>query len=597
MFSKEIDDLFNGNNFEVLKILSQYNPDIFKDNVHSLSDKGYSFFIKLISKSSDVDYVKNILELCESFGYNFVETKRNYHEDDSYKLLHPKNTKNSYNYGFPDVSNKRNPEFTPEYIFAFSHADSDGVIHFLTEKMGKEKMLELEKNGWPILEYAYRKNYFKTIKLLSDYGFDYDNPPSGVNILDIAKDDLKLIDLFWKIKNEKEDNNSEFMTDGQFTQFYNLFEKNIKSINTKKDYISESIIKNIDEKKDFLSKDHKEKLLIKSLLSPDDRAFKHLVKLLKYKQKSEEINNIILKNLDNVARHDILYWLIEDNTYLFKKIESESNEKPIYGIDKIVNKLSKMDVSLLTNYTSNKNKQIINNSFTERFKLIFKNDSLLLKELDNGVTLFDKIVINDSSKGNLFKFLNISPKKSIDSSNSLLKNLSLEQFEQIKSGNTELTSEQKLEIRDLLSKTWLKKDSDGKTNLDKCGIYYIAHTDTFLFDSIFMEDNTIYSNDMKMSFFNKLVEQHAGSYIFSKSPQTWVKNSDETGTYKLLKNLYFILSKDPETKWSNLELSEKAIKDLRNNEFLFELRARQMSEDLNSNLSTTNKTTKYKLKL
>lgn len=598
MFSKEITDLLKGDNFEVLNLLSQYNPERFKKDVNALSEKGNSFFIFFMSQNGNLEYVQKLLDLCISFGYDFCNKKKPYHEDDIYKMHSPKNTKDSfdYKYGRNYPLNNKNPQFTPEYITAFSYANNDNILAFLTEQMGKERMLQLENDGWPILEYAYRKHMYKTIEILCDYGFDYKNTPSGTSIISLAENEPKLLDLYWKIKNQKENNSSEFMSEQQFNDFFGLFESNIIEVLSKKAYRAEQIIKLVDEKKDILTKEQKEKLLIRSIPAPDDRIFKAIAKLLKYKQKGPELTNIVLDNLELISSHHLLYWVVEDSNLFFKNIEKSfvkkesdstkiiiKNETDTYGIDKIINKLSSLRIRIGYKHESDRQKEMVNNTFLGRFKELFKDQNILFRKFDSGLNLFEKILFNEDSKENLLKFLDVKPKPSNESNYSLFKTLDENTFNQIKNGTACFSEEQKIEIREILDKTWNKK-VNGESNLKRAMSINVFDNDFFLFESTIMKEEGLYTNTQKMEIFKFLVEHYSHWKFFTDPVEKW-KNLDRNdyNSTKMLKSLYFTLADDPQTKWNNLNLSEDTIKSLKNSEFLYELKARQLGEELKEN--------------
>jgi hypothetical protein len=609
MFSKEISNLIKGDNLEVLKVLSQYNPERFKQDVHSVTEKGNSFFILFSSKNNELEYVKGLLELCESFGYDFREKKRPHHEDDVYKLIDPHHHKNSYNYGKSYPLNNKNPEFTPEYITAFAYIRNDETFAFLTEKMGKEKMLQLEKDGWPVLEYAYRKNFTKTIRLLCDYGFNYEQTSSGVTILSLAENDPKLLDLYWEIKNKKENNNVTVMSDKQFFDFSNLFQKHIKEVTSKKSYQADQAIRLIDERKDTLTKEQKEKLLIISLPAADDRVFKSLSKMLQYKQKGPELTNIVLNNIEMAHKHQLLYWLVEDEKLLFQHVKNTFTEKTLdngeefifreplkdkHGIDKIIEKLSSLNIRPGYKHESDKQKKMVNDTFLGRFQELFKDENILLKEFDNGLTLFEKILFNRHSKENLLKFIDIKPKKSNEQEYSIFKTFDEETYENIKLGNAVFSEEQKNEIKEILNKTWYK-EHNGEFNLNHPQMFNIFDNDFFLFNNTIIQTNDIYTNNQKMAMFKALVDNLGNRSDMAKPISTWKEDlKNYYASTRLVRSLYFALSDDPDTKWNSLVLSDSTMNALKNTEFLYELKARQLGEELQQNRQ---KTVKSKLKL
>lgn len=624
MFSTEINNLLNDDNFQVLKLLSQYSPEKFKKDVHEESADGNSFFVSFFAKNNELDYVSNLLDLCESFEYDFTSRQREYRDEDIYKLVRSDYLSNdimSYrNSKIP--KNNKSPQSIPEYMIAFAYAKSDETFSFLTQKMGKEKMLQLEKDGWPVLEYAYRKKFSKTIEVLSNYELNYDKTPSGVSILSIVQNNQPMIDLYWKIKNEREQNNGGFMTDAQFQHFYKIIEENIKVVASKKDYVSENTIKLIQDKKDVLSKEQKESLLIKSISCVSLNIYKSIIKTMGYKQNGKEVKDIIFPHLRDIRNHEFLYFLVEDKNYLFKTVEKkfvkvELEDKShilkvdplnnIYGVDVLAQKLSSLGISPSEKRYFNKSNGLINRAFFERLNALFyKDESIFLEKFDNGLTLFEKIAtlqLNPSSNG-LLPFLNISPRVSSEKENSILNTIDEVNFNKIKNEDKSFTDEQKYQIREFLEKTWLSKNENGQMLIERVSFGSVINSDFWAFSKVLISEEGIYTNDEKLKMLESLVERKSKSSFDNKifkdikaweEPQNQRTDSSEI---KLLKNLYLSIKEDDKTKWLNLKLSDEALNMLEHSEFIFELKARQLNEKLRNDFHKNKESsTRSKLKV
>jgi hypothetical protein len=619
MFSTEINGLLKDDNFEVLKLLSQYNPEQFRKDVNEVSEEGNSFFVSLVNKNNQLSYVKKLLELCELFDYDFSNRQRAYKEEDIYKLMRSDYNSiynSSYN-GSNVPMNKNNPQVIPEYMIAFAYVRQDETFAFLTEKMGKEKMLQLEKDGWPILEHAYRKGFTKTISLLCEYGFDYDKTPSGVNILSITTNQ-KLIDLYWDIKNTKEKKDTGVMNDEQFQHFFKTISEDIGKVYSKKDFRSESIIKLLEEKKNVLSKEQKETLLVKSLSCLDLSIYKHIIKSLGYKQNGKEVKDILLPNLDKTTHHELLYFIIEDKNYLFKEVKkdapiTELKDEPlneVYGLDVFSQRLSMLGIDPSDKVSGRRKQGMINRAFFDRcYSCFCKDETIFFEKFSNGLTLFEKMALVTSSvnsggeiySNNFLPFLNIKPRVSTEKEISLLNTIDEIGFNDIQNGIKKFTTEQKEQIRDFLEKTWLSRDKDGKMLIERASVSVVADNNLWILCPTVVNEEGIYTNGERMEMFQSLVEKKSKSTWDRKMFQDlslWKENQSNDGSdRKLLKNLYRLLKDDPETKWTDLKLSEQCLKDLENTEFLFELRARQLNEELRVKLPENNDFKKPKLKI
>lgn len=604
MFSTEVNALLSGNNLEVLKLLAKYEPEQFKSNLSQYSQEGNSFFVSFFKKNDQIEYVKGMLELCESFGYSFADGQRNYMDEDNNRFY-----KSGYysSNGSNVPKNNKNPQQTPEYVLALAYARTDETFAFLTEKVGKQKVLQMEKEGWPIIEYAYKKNFSKTIELLYDYGLDYENTPSGVSILSIIDKNQPMVDLYWKMKDKREQKEDEKMSEGQFLHFFKTIDDNIKRISSKQDYTTQNTIELIQQKKDILSKEQKEKLLIKSLECIDLVIYKSLVKMLGYRQNSNEVKDLVLPHLGEIKNHNMLYFVVEEKEYLFKKVDkflikkndNKTNElsdsvNNLYGIDILATKLEKLGINPNEKHQHNRNKSFVNRAFLDRFTKIFDEEKIFFEKFDNGLTLFEKIAtLKTNIKSNdLLSFLNIKPRASNEKDKSLLDTLDESTFREIKDGNKEFSEEQKTQIRDFLEKTWFSKDESGLTLISKMSFSSVSSHDFWIFNEKLLKEKDLFKNEEKLKMLELLVEDKAKNSwqnkIF-KDVSSWSQpERNDYADIKLLKNLYLILKDDNKTNWLDFKLSNNSLMELENSEFLFELKARQLSHKLNNELNKSN---------
>jgi hypothetical protein len=597
MFTEEIDGMLKDNHVQVLKLLSQLNPEQFKQNVQSLSTEGLSLFNSFYPKNYGQKYVLDLLELCQQYGYSLMDSKKEYD--------------NNFN-----IKNKNNPKLIPEVIVALSNSRHDDSINVIVEKIGKENILKLEQEGWPILECCYRKGFVKTIQVLSDFGCNTEVSPSGNKLLQIAENNQKTVDLYWAIKNKKESLQTNFMTDEQFGHFHKVFVDKCKHIHNKKDGHTESILNWVIQKKEVLNKEQKEKLLIESMGAVDLRLFKGILKLLNIKQNSKELKDLIFPELERIKHHELLYPFLEDKEYLFKLVKKGfttetvndkyivyvSPEKNQYGINLINDVLCSLDINPFEKYNARGNKGLVSQAVSTRLKNLFEDEHLLLEMLDNGQTLFENIINQKEYRNKLFGLINIVPKS--EEEKSLFKKITPQQVIDFTKNNFDFNEEQKQEIREVLDKTFLKLTEENKPLILSNG-EKLFNSSFWLLDYRLFKDDSIFTLSEKEKVLELLVGQNANSWskTLFNSVNSWDKSfntagkSSENNSILVMKAIYLDLRNNKNTNWNNITIGEHDKEYLKDSEFLFELNALQFSQQLNGTLKEKDNIKKVKMKI
>jgi hypothetical protein len=575
MFSKEVDGMLKGNYLEIIKLLADFNPEKFKKDVNSISEIGNSFFSSLYIGGYSKENISEILDLCESFGYSLK----------SELIPYKKNN---------EMLNKNEPKLIPEYVAimnatrsTYGTTDSEAFA-YLTERMGKDYLLELEKNGWPILECAYRKKLIKTIGVLNDFGLSYEKNPNNVDLLQIAEGDQRAVDMYWRERNKRLNNkDEEFMTKEEFYHFIKIFKSSIQRIDKKKDYGTEKIIESILNKVDVLSKEQREQILVSSIACPDLSLYKSIIKMLKLKSDDEKIKKLIVTELDSVKNHELLYpFMAKEENFLMR-----SEKTGVYAFQKLIPVMMNLNIKfeLKNIYRNNKEAMMSRASFGRVMGLIEK-PGFIFKNIEEDKNLFEKIAETNFGLMHYIEVLNISPK----THKNYFNNLTLTDWDSYKSSNTDLNSDQRKEIRYILDQTWLKKDSEGvsvvdktfKKNNTKVNISFF-----WAFDVRFFQDSSekcIFSTSEREKLISNLINEKGSFRDRFQDISSWTKvdgvKNEYDGEVKLIKALYNNLKEDPNTNWKNIVLSEDVERSLKNTEFMFELNARKLSQSLGSSL-------------
>jgi len=594
MLSKELENLLSNDKLGVFTLLSKYQPEIFKKDVNELSGKGLTFFNSFAQDSSEFESTKGLLELCENFGYDL---KKEYSEFSNFSKKDNNKTQ---------ISNKKNPKFIPEVMILLDNfsmsLSSDKIMSYIINKLGKEYILKLEHEGWPILELAYDKKLLSTITTLTDMGLSYVNPPSEKSILSIAERNPVVLDLYWKMVNNKNNIISKYMSESQFEHFYKKIQTELRYISSNKHYRAKNMANFIVEKKDFLSLEQKNSLLNLSFVSKDLRPYKALLKIMNLKQKSEEVRDIILKNLDKVKNHELIYLLLEDDKYMFKLVNKKLvevfkkdgsssikhiKEKDTYGIDKIINALVRLGIQPFDKYSKNPEASI-NRGFKSRLEKIFNSSETftLFKKFENGLTFFEKLAEMKIGINEFISILDISPiakKGSENGYKNLFTTITDSDWQNINNGQQEINSVQKAEIKEILNKTWLAKNCFGLNVLESLDVNarLIDESSLWLFNPRFIFDKSqdeIYTKEQKEFLFYYFINKYSSNafekHIFTNISKwhdfdidLYVNNKDSRKNWiNTIKGLYKSFLSDKNTDWENIfnglnVLTKENIKD------------------------------------
>lgn len=583
MLSKSIYNMLNGDNFLILKNISEILPNEFKKIVNNIHNNE-SFFVSNLKNNNELSFTINLLQLCESFGYCLnLELAENNQNNQNNKIL-----------------NKNKPKFIPEYISILNIINNDDSFLEITKKLGQEYILNLEKNGWPILETAYKKNLIKSIYLLSDFGCNNETSPNGNSILQISEQSQKLINVYWDIKNKK--HNNLIVENLEFEHFLKTINKLTSSIYQKKDFHTEQVLNLVLEKKERLDYEQKKILLQKAITVLDPRLYKGILKLLNLKQNSKEFKDLIFPHLNTVIQHEFIFLFLEEKDYLFKNINKEKN---IYGIELINETINNLNLNPFDKYYSN-NKSLINISLTKRLLNLFKSQNILFEKFDNQQTLFEKIALLSNNR--LSKLLDVFPKIQSEVNTSIFKTITFEQKEKFDNSDFDFNEIQKKEIRIILEKTWLSHDSNNISLMNKIELNTIFFQKTWLFNHKFFLDksNIIFKEQEKIEIFQKLInnitkiKNNAILHLFTSNfnNNKWSEiDINENLDIKIIKSIYLNLKQSKTTNWANINLDELTLKNLKDTEFLFELNALKFQQQLKNNLTTKNVIFKKNIKI
>lgn len=565
-----------GNLFGMFKIISKHEPELIRNQVNSYAKHNESFFthylndlheysytyesernkaerkLKLASKNQEA---KDFLSFCESYGYQLT--------NDTYL-----NNSETYSYKFIRNEDK---ETIPDYLVLLKNAVNDDFMLYVTEKLGKDYLLELNKE-WDFLPVFYRNNCTNTIKKLTEYGCY-----SNTDILKIVKEERPdLVTFYWEMvelsnKNNKNSPNNLDIINEAFKNDLEWVEDKISKVLSGKDVRSRPEVERyLNQRMPSLNSDQQHQLITKLLASKNSTylslGFKAVNKNSKTYKDNE--NNPLWTHLGTVQNFTLF------QTFLEKKLDWETFNEPTgkYFINEVFKSITTQKIELPCNGIGTGNK---NNAYIAGKIANYLDDNLpkdfWLKTVPNNthtwyaesmrknsehIEYISKRVFSLNHEG--VKILeHINKAKADDNLNDLV------------ISNKEMQS-----VREILDKTYFSRDVQGNTTLDyltkKEQIYYSK------FNEKRYLNNMLTLNILTPEHQKSLLETYLNFGTF-KQPQGQYVN-------EVTKILYDYMLENTDIDWKTVKIdtSEKREKELANFSTYFEIKARIFMDCLNS---------------
>lgn len=592
MFSNPIKGFFNDNPYDIIESYATNNPEEFKKDIKEVDENGNSILINFLKRRYKKEFYPKIIELLYQYGYDL--------KDDYTKSS---NLKYSVN--------KNDPEYIPEFINSIFVCWDDEVLLTLAKKLDKEYILNLEKEGWAILEYLYQNENIETIKYVSDFGLDYDNLQSGGNLLRIAEKNQRMVDLYWEIKNKRNNSTTNKLSDEQYKHFISNLEKKLEQISSSKDNYTSSLLDDIKSKIDLLNVEQKKEVLSKTVIAKDLSILKYVAKQLDIKSTDPLVQRYTLLNCEKIQNKDLLVPIINNPQILREKFEITAvglnglEKQTKYGVDLFNRALRKLEIYPYRQWGNGSRQNSSNASFREKLAKISK-EEIISNKNNEGKTLFD-IVTETVSKtegyrrNEIFSLLNASYSKMRDNSLTF-KTINATDMEHIRNGlSNGLNVEQKNEINEFLNQTW-RKNGGIEKNINSRVMHSLVEEEFFIINSIVLQED-IYSKNEKVFLFSEIIN-YLGCSGFNKrlftEPESYRVTENSTRYSQVensLKALFndLVINNSPEI--INININEKAYNEIKDTPFMQEIQAVIMKENLTKELKSNLSTSPKKMKI
>jgi hypothetical protein len=308
--------LAQNNPLPVLQLLSKLDPISVREQVCSTSPH---FFFEALNHYHDSN--GELTRFCLQNGYN---PKQQY-------------TKKVDPYGNPGLVSidKIGVEHYSDYIHAWKR-HSDKVIYELTLHVGQDYIRELDAKGVPLLLKAYEKGFPETVKLLTQWGINPEEPKSmaheGYNLHVAIGNKTDMQQLYFSLKNSTNqsiDNTGATSTvdELQFKHISQWIHTEIEKLqNYKDDYHTKKIIENMAINLPTLNREQQEQIIAKTLIHNNTTFYKKALDIIGEKVKSYRAQFVQpWSYLSESPSHQFVKLFLEQNVPLdsydsFKKI-------------------------------------------------------------------------------------------------------------------------------------------------------------------------------------------------------------------------------------------------------------------------------------
>lgn len=542
---QEFLDMRASNYFSMIKLLAKHEPELIKQQVNSYGKNNVSFFVSFLldiqsnkAQEGDEQLRKDFLEFCESYGYKL--------NNNTYK-----HNSSTYIYG-----KLQNPDqkTLPDFLHVLTVRGSDELLLTMTEKLGKDYFLNLEKD-WNFLPYVYKAGFSKTVRKLTEYGLT-----NNSDILTHIEYENEMVNLYWEMvklnKEQKNDigNNEQDLEASSVDEDIKWLNKKINySLSYTKNGQSDSIKSYLKSRFPRLSQDSKERIMLELTTSKDLTVLNAGLKLLSTNLKKYSSENYpIWTNLAQIQSQNILYAILDKN---FDLTTYDSKSDKYYAIE-LLKSLKKLDVDQNVGKTTNRssNKAVRDSSIMEKIKEIFPHDFWLQQVPNKNHNWFIEALKHEDINSN---YIIWSIKNNVIEGRHIWHEMNTQERDQF----APLTVEQLVGVQEFFSKTLFSKDDNGITLVAAKPIELL--NENFLINGL---ENNVFSNENKESMLSALIN---------------IKNIAYSTSSSNCKILYEYLAKDPTIVWSNIKVKTENIESLSNFPLYFEIKARTLLETLN----------------
>lgn len=534
--NNELAALVQSNPVPLIRHFAETNGKALKKQILNQEDGKNTFFISMIKMYPDKETQKDILKLCLEYGYNLTTSTLSF-------------TNSSWSYL------KKLDKKAPDYIIAWDSAN-DVFTSILTQTLGKEKILSLESQGYPLLQRAYKNKRYETIKVLEDMGVGNNTELYKENeILKISEESADTLSFYWDRKK------SSNLSEESFNSTKKYLKKHMDRITTidgsDDKYNIENIKTYLEKEMPKWSVDKQEELVAETVVCKSSKIFNYAVKLMKKAVKNYSPEHIpAWIKLSEASNHSFIKKFIDEAIPL----DSKFNE--ISYLDSLAKVLNRMKYSgknsgrYLRSSENSKMKAIIEkvNEIQDQDFWISANPS------DNNHPWFhtackSTLLIDVFGK----EWLSLHPKEmNFYRDNKVYYPLArfnglMPASEGFKWNEVSVNSNTNI-LRDFLQKTWLYKDETNKT----CIEYYLENNSFAFSLNDKLNDDISYFISYSKDLFNYEIRFKLFNHLMDKQ-------DIESKTFKVLFNS---LKDDPDMDWKNYKIkNEEKIK--KNNPDLF----------------------------
>lgn len=563
--NRNIEALIKNDYIYLLEEMEKNNPEEFKRAVLEINGED-SLFMSFFKKDSSPTFISKLLPLFAKYGYSLMSEN--------------KTAEKRYISGHMVIN--PNKEKLPEILYAITKTHYDKSIEIMLKHLGEKNILQLESDGWPLFKILARNNFVESARYLATTQSDFNLTENEKDTaLTAAERSKEMLGVYWSKMNQQMP--SLHMPDNEFFHFNTLIEKKSSSIYRKNESEVSVVLGLLETNKERLTRDQKFKVLKSTLEATDKSLFKGGLKMFGLKSKDKEVLDLLLKNLRKTAQMEYGYLFLNEN-YLLKEVGSTRNlegeiltKHAIHNIDELLKDLN-VTLDTRTRYRSKEDKFVSAVMRRLRESIGEIGYEFLFEKLEGtNTTLFEGLTEKRGATYRIISLIEVANISTHKESVFKFKTITSDTLGKLKLETVSLDDSQKEEVKNLLEKTWFKKEENGQFYIEKYDPWQMARKKIELLNPLLVLP--VLNEEQKIGYLRWGFANISNLTLNPKGGDDYMSLAFDK-IYKEFKDKSGF-------DWRTINVDLEKLEKSKDTEIYFEIKALLMKSELENNLDKT----------
>ncbi len=563
--NRNIEALIKNDYIYLLEEMEKNNPEEFKRAVLEINGED-SLFMSFFKKDSSPTFISKLLPLFAKYGYSLMSEN--------------KTAEKRYISGHMVIN--PNKEKLPEILYAITKTHYDKSIEIMLKHLGEKNILQLESDGWPLFKILARNNFVESARYLATTQSDFNLTENEKDTaLTAAERSKEMLGVYWSKMNQQMP--SLHMPDNEFFHFNTLIEKKSSSIYRKNESEVSVVLGLLETNKERLTRDQKFKVLKSTLEATDKSLFKGGLKMFGLKSKDKEVLDLLLKNLRKTAQMEYGYLFLNEN-YLLKEVGSTRNlegeiltKHAIHNIDELLKDLN-VTLDTRTRYRSKEDKFVSAVMRRLRESIGEIGYEFLFEKLEGtNTTLFEGLTEKRGATYRIISLIEVANISTHKESVFKFKTITSDTLGKLKLETVSLDDSQKEEVKNLLEKTWFKKEENGQFYIEKYDPWQMARKKIELLNPLLVLP--VLNEEQKIGYLRWGFANISNLTLNPKGGDDYMSLAFDK-IYKEFKDKSGF-------DWRTINVDLEKLEKSKDTEIYFEIKALLMKSELENNLEKT----------